>query len=151
MMCGCLHHYYPAPVILPHGYLHLTLLKVIAADVNCLTESLRPRLVYVLQGLESPTLLPDLINPYRPSPWSQFPFFSPYLCTHPLPNLLSLAQRGWQNGGINSGMRGVILSLSFSLSLYLCSVCNAWPLSKLKQLTTLWSYLRSQYPSRSTL
>lgn len=41
----------------------------------------------------------------------------------------------WQNGGINSGMRGVILSLPLSgslsvvLSLCLCSVCNAWPLS----------------------
>lgn len=33
----------------------------------------------------SPTLLLDLINPYHPSPWSQFPFFSPYLLLHPPP------------------------------------------------------------------
>ena len=66
-----------------------------SGNVSCLPESLGHSFVYVLRGPESPTLLPDLINPYRPSPWSQFPFFSPYLCTHPLPNLLSLAQNSF--------------------------------------------------------
>lgn len=39
--------------------------------------------VCALQGPEIPTLLLDLINPYHPSPPSQFPFFSPYLLLHP--------------------------------------------------------------------
>lgn len=52
--------------------------------------------VCVLHGLESPTHLPpDLINSYRASPGSPFPFFSPYLSTHAFTNLLLLAQNGF--------------------------------------------------------
>lgn len=44
-------------------------------------------------GPAIPTLLLDLINPYHPSPWSQFPFFSPYLLLHPPQSPLASTER----------------------------------------------------------
>lgn len=116
------------PVASNDGDLYVQSCQLAPAACITIAMSLGSELIMYVCFRAWRSLLLDMINPYHPSPRSQFPFFSPYLCPRPLP-ISSCWHRtaSFQNGGINSGMRGVIFSLSFSL--YLCSVCNAWPLS----------------------